>query len=245
MALRFVSVLLCTIFAITVALPPPPPTGDCGRYAERQTCGSACAPTCANPMPGPTCVLPCVDACFCKEGYLKANNGECVPAEACPLVPHLPNMEIPQLNAAAPPKCASNEEYRTCGSACIASCAMPIPRPWCTRQCAAPGCFCVEGYLRNENNVCIQAAKCKKSIELIDEPIRIPLHRIPLNPPSCPTKDEHYIPCGVQMDCLASCKIPMTPKCLERQCTPGCVCKKPLVRYVDGRCVEQNQCPKE
>jgi len=242
MALRFVSLLLCSIFAIAVALPPPPPTGDCGRFAERRMCGSACAPTCSNPQPGPTCVLPCVDACFCKEGYLKANNGECVKPEECPLVPRLPNLEIPQLNTMVdPPKCASNEEYRTCGSACAPTCAMPQPKPWCTRQCAT-GCFCKEGYLKNENNVCIPAAKCE-SIEL--KSINIPLQRIPLEPPTCPTKDEHYVPCGVQFDCLASCKIPLTPKCLERQCTPGCVCKKPFVRHLDGRCVEKSQCPKE
>jgi len=293
MALRFVSLLLCTIFAIgtALALPPPPPTGECSQNAERQTCGSACAPTCANPNPGPICVLPCIDGCFCKNGYLKASNGLCVRPEECDSVPHLPNMQIPQFNAPeAPSKCGVDEEYRTCGSACIPTCAMPLPKPWCTRQCAV-GCYCKEGYLRNEQNVCVPAAKCKSAangpinIPLLKSsptksgpsfvlplgpgpvifpspnapilqlepgpvifpqsalsPINIPLQKIP-NSPLCP-KNEQYNTCGVQLDCLASCKIPTTPKCQERMCTPGCVCQKPLVRHEDGRCVEITECPK-
>jgi len=238
-------------------------------------------------------------------------------------------MEIPQFNAAAPPKCGADEEYRTCGSSCIPTCAMPLPKPWCTRRCAV-GCYCKEGYLRNEQNVCVPAAKCK-SIEMVEaapQPINIPLEKMPLNPhrstpvyiplgpgpvifptprapflamgpfptpnlpghpwgpgpvilpthdtpilplapgpiiiemnqqpgsiniplhkehpvaPVCSEK-EHYVPCGVQLDCLASCKIPTSnPKCYERMCTPGCVCKKPYVRHADGRCVEQSECPK-
>jgi hypothetical protein len=329
MALRFVSVLLCTIFVIAtaLALPPPPPSGKCAQNAERQTCGSACAPTCAKPNPGPTCVLPCVDGCFCKAGYLKAANGVCVRPEECDSVPHIPNMQIPQFNAPVvdPPKCGVDEEYRTCGSACIPTCAMPLPKPWCTRHCSV-GCYCKEGYLRNEQNVCIPATKCrsvglgpiniplhKVPIEESDPtvpfpvfepgpviipshkiplgpgpvilptpnvpflplgpgpvilptpdvpflplgpgpvifpastlgPINIPLQRIPLTLPSpvCPT-NEFYNTCGVQLDCLASCKMPMTPKCMERMCTPGCVCQKPYVRHPNGRCVEQTECPK-
>lgn len=315
MALRFVSVLLCTIFAIgtALALPPPP---LCGQNAQRQICGSACAPTCSNPNPGPTCILPCINGCFCKEGYLKAANGACVRPDECDSIPHLPNMQIPQFNAQeAPPKCGADEEYRTCGSACIPTCAMPLPKPWCTRQCAV-GCYCKEGYLRNEQNVCIPAMKCKLAAGL--GPINIPLHRVPVSlptpdvpfpifepgpvilpphpfplplgpgpvilptpevpflplepgpvifpthddqastlgpiniplrripithPPFCP-QNELYNTCGVQLDCLASCKTPMTPKCMERMCTPGCVCQKPYVRHPNGRCVEKTECPK-
>jgi len=297
MALRFVSALLCTIFAISsaLALPPPPPTGDCGLNAERRSCGSACAPTCSDPNPGPICVLPCVDACFCKEGYLKAANGVCVRPDECDSVPHLPNMQIPQFNIPQePPKCGDDEEYRTCGSACVPTCAMPLPRPWCTRRCSV-GCYCKEGYLRDEQNVCIPATKCKSMVAFAQaaNPINIPLHKfpsksgstpfIPLGPgpvifpthkpilqlgpgpvilpksasapidiplqkvpisPLCP-KGEHYNTCGVQLDCLASCKIPMTPKCMERMCTPGCVCPEPLLRHEDGRCVEKTECPKK
>jgi len=230
-----------------------------------------------------------------------------------------------------------------------------LPKPWCTRQCAV-GCYCKEGYLRNEQNLCIPATKCKSAANvgpiniplqkvpqsgpilplgpgpvifpspqlpllplapgpvilsqsapgpiniplhkiqsksgpvvpfiplgpgpviipshpipfgpgpvIIDPtqnvpilplepgpvifpqpqsgngPINIPLHRVPLS--LCP-QGEEYNTCGVQLDCLASCKLPMTPKCMERMCTPGCVCQKPLVRHEDGRCVEKTECPK-
>lgn len=277
MALRFVSLLLCTIFAIGSALalpPPPPPTGECGQNALRQTCGTACAPTCSNPNPGPICVLPCIDGCFCKDGYLKAANGVCVRPDECDSVPHIPIMP-PHFNVPPPPpKCGADEEYRTCGSACVPTCAVPLPKPWCTRQCAV-GCYCKEGYLRNDQNVCVQAKKCKsaaitlaainiplekvplerheskpmipfgpgpvilpkpnipglpwgpgpvifptpKNPMLALEPgpviinenrpasINIPLQKIPIShPPVCP-KNEEYNTCGVQLDCLASCKV--------------------------------------
>jgi len=296
MTLRFMFALLCTIFSIALALPPPPPTANCGEKAERRSCGSACAPTCKNPNPGPICVLPCVDGCFCTEGYLKAANGVCVRPDECDSVPHLPNMQIPQLNAQeAPPKCGVDEEYRTCGSACVPTCDMPIAKPWCTRQCSV-GCYCKEGYLRNEQNVCVPATKCKPVVAFAADPapINIPLQKvdphsrsgpgpflplgpgpvifpthkpfIPLGPgpvilphtapssiniplqkvpiaPLCP-KGELYNTCGYQLDCLASCKIQTTPKCLERLCTPGCVCQKPFLRHEDGRCVDKTECPR-
>lgn len=232
MALRFLSMLLCTICVIGfgIASPPRPPTGECGQHAERLTCGSACALTCANRNPRP-CPLYCVNDCFCKSGYLKAASGICVRPEECDSIPHFPNQQIPQFNLnQQPPKCNDNEEYRTCGSACVPTCSMPLPKPWCTRQCSV-GCYCKEGYLRDEKNVCIPATKClpvSATEKISDEP-------------HCP-KDEEYNTCGVQLDCFASCKIPMTPKCLERQCTPGCVCPQPLVRHRDGRCVEKPQC---
>jgi len=262
MALRFVSVLLFTICAIGfgVAIPAPPPTGKCGQNAERVLCGSACAPTCNNPNPGPVCVLPCVDGCFCKPGFLKAANGECVRPEQCDAVPHIP-IQIPHINMMAEestqPKCGADEEYRTCGPSCTPTCAMPLPKPWCSLRCF-PGCYCKEGYLKNEEGKCVPATKCKLPEGM--GPVSIPLHKVPLVPkasgpiniplekaplqPRCPHENEEFHSCGVQLDCLASCKPQTTPKCLERMCTPGCVCRQPLVRHEDGRCVEKTQCPK-
>jgi len=242
MALRFVFLLLCTIciIGLGVALPPPP-TKECGRNSERQQCGSACPPTCTNPTPGPTCVLPCVNDCFCKSGYLKAANGQCVLPEECDSIPHIPGQQIPNFNGALDenPKCGENEEYRTCGPACPSTCTMPLPKPWCTRHCAVGGCFCKDGYLKNEENICIHAKKC--ILAKSSGPINIPLHRVP--DPQCPT-DEEYSTCGFQLDCLARCKIELTPKCMERQCIPGCVCRQPLVRHENGRCIEKPRCPK-
>lgn len=233
MALRFLSMLLCTISLIGfgIALPPPTPTGECGLNAERLKCGSACAPTCANRLARP-CPLYCVDDCFCKSGYLKAASGQCVRPEECDTVPDLPSQQLPHLNLDQQPKCSNeNEEYRTCGPICIPTCSMPLPKPWCPRHCSV-GCYCKEGYLRDEKNQCIPATRCLPGNSM---------EKISNEPPRCP-KDEEYNTCGVQLDCLASCKIPLTPKCLERRCTPGCVCSQPLVRHRDGRCVEKTQC---
>jgi len=279
MALRFASVLLFTVCAVGfgVAIPAAPPSAQCAHNAERRTCGTACAPTCSNPTPGPICVLPCVNACFCKEGYLKAANGECVRPEECASVPRIP-MQIPQLNqfVVEEPKCGADEEYRQCGPSCVPTCAMPLPKPWCSLRCF-PGCYCKEGFEKNEEGKCIPATKCKlpesagpiniplQKIPLKKPegtgPVNIPLQKVPLKKPEgtgpfniplqkiplqplCPKENEEYHTCGVQLDCLASCKIPTTPKCRERMCTPGCVCRKPFVRNEEGRCVEKTQCPK-
>jgi len=280
MALRFASILIFTICAVGlgVAIPAPPPTGNCGQNAERRSCGTACPATCRNPNPS-ICVLPCVDGCFCRPGYLKAANGECIRPEQCDNVPHIP-MQIPQANLMAEeakseePKCGADEEYRTCGPSCTPTCAMPFPKPWCSLRCFS-GCYCKEGYLKNEEGKCIPATKCKlpegMSLESIplhrvtlkpqasgpihiplykditkpkaSGPVSIPLQKVPLTP-HCPNENEEFHACGVQMDCLASCKPPTSPKCMERKCTPGCVCREPFVRHEDGRCVEKNQCPK-
>jgi len=249
MALRFASLLLFTILAVGRGVALPPPVSDkCGEKAERRTCGSACAPTCDNPNPGPICVLPCVNGCFCREGYLKAANGQCVRPRDCDSGHRIPQ-QIPQLNVEAeadvrkneePPKCGENEVYSTCGSACTTTCAMPILKPWCTFRCAV-GCFCKEGYLK-EGGVCIPAPRCK-SLQLSNAAVNIPLHKVPLQP-HCPSDKEEYKTCGVQSNCFASCKIPKTPEWRQLTlCTPGCACIKPLVRHEDGRCVEKTQCP--
>jgi len=267
MALRFASVLLCTIFVIGLGLaaPPRPPSGKCGENAERRACGSACAPRCNNPNPGPICVLPCVDDCFCKEGYLKAANGACVRPQECD-AGHPIAQQIPQLNAAVAgvpqlddePKCGDNEVHTQCAPSCARTCAMPIPKPWCSLRCF-PGCVCKDGYLKNEEGVCIPAPRCLElsAVAPPQGPVNIPLHKVPLKPqgpvniplhkaplkPHCPSEKEEFHNCGVQLNCLASCKMPSTPKCMERQCTPGCMCREPFVRHEDGRCVEKTQCP--
>jgi hypothetical protein len=288
----------------------PPEVTQCKENEVFLPCGSACAPTCANPHPSQMCTLQCVVGCFCKPGYLKNEHGMCVPsvscgvpaAEAMPMPPQMcgdneefrqckgcdgtcdnptpmcpriciqgcacksghlrtgPNgkcimpQQCPKVDPVhtsfmmlpPTPKCGENEVFHSCGTACPATCANPHPSPVCTKQCVI-GCFCKEGFLKNANGACVPAANCEAP-----QAINIPLYASPMHEGQCASDREVFSPCGEQLDCLASCNTPlpflihgepqMPRKCLERKCTPGCVCQKPYLRHTDGRCVEVQEC---
>jgi hypothetical protein len=333
MALRLASVLLIAIYAIGfVAAIPPPPTGECGPNEEYRKCGLlACEPSCAHPNPRP-CPLVCAGGCFCKSGYVKSANGQCVRPDECETVHHIP-MQIPDQNAAvaATPtekaQCDQNEEFRTCGPFCEPTCAHQLRLPHCSLRCKV-GCFCKKGYLRNHEHKCVPVRECEPPQNMIEEeqkaqcgeneeyrtcgpmcqptcakklpipfcslrckvgcfckggflkdqegkcvaaekctsehtPVQMPMRKITLKPEAkstggpiqiplqmipaelhCPNANEEFHPCGVQLDCLARCKVQKTGKCLERKCTPACVCRHPLVRGEDGHCMKETECPK-
>ena len=62
-----------------------PPTGqeDCPLGTIFQSCGSMCPPTCETPNPM-MCTFGCNRACFCPEGELLTEDGDCVKPEDCP-----------------------------------------------------------------------------------------------------------------------------------------------------------------
>uniref|UniRef100_A0A182IL73 Uncharacterized protein n=1 Tax=Anopheles atroparvus TaxID=41427 RepID=A0A182IL73_ANOAO len=56
----------------------------CGENETFQRCGTGCERRCDNPDDWNTpCELPCVDKCFCNEGFLRHVDGECVRAWRC------------------------------------------------------------------------------------------------------------------------------------------------------------------
>ncbi|KAK1137368.1 hypothetical protein K0M31_001880 [Melipona bicolor] len=61
------------------------------------------------------------------------------------------------------PICPINEEWNICGQLCEPSCAIlnPIicPRIVCTNETTA-GCRCISGFLKNQNNDCVQPKDC-------------------------------------------------------------------------------------
>jgi hypothetical protein len=284
----------------------PPEMTQCKDNEFFMPCGSACAPTCANPHPGPMCTRQCVVGCFCKAGYLKNDQGVCVQAETCgasaadaipmpakicaeneefrqckgcdgtcdnpnPICPRIcvpgcackpghlrtgPNggcikkEQCPKVDPTPAsfmmmppvPKCNENEIFHSCGTACPATCANPNPSPVCTKNCVI-GCFCKEGYLKNEKGVCVKAANCvAPKTELFVQ-----------TEGKCASDREIFMKdCGSQFDCVATCGTmpmflihgaPQVPKkCLETKCAPACVCKQPYVRNADGQCVERKDC---
>ncbi|XP_053674322.1 serine protease inhibitor swm-1-like [Anopheles nili] len=126
---------------------PYPPV--CPANEEYNECGTACPQTCH-----PTkilCIKKCVEGCFCKEGYVRDDNGRCIPFCECPR----------PCPCSYPVKheCGPDEVYSSCGSACQKNCNTP-PNMACTLQCVE-GCFCRPGYIREtEHGRCIPECEC-------------------------------------------------------------------------------------
>ncbi|XP_043789114.1 chymotrypsin inhibitor-like [Apis laboriosa] len=62
-------------------------------------------------------------------------------------------------------RCEENERPYICGSLCEPSCDAPHPnRIFCPRiECTwslTGGCRCEQGYLRNNNGVCVPSSQC-------------------------------------------------------------------------------------
>ncbi|XP_011299073.1 chymotrypsin inhibitor [Fopius arisanus] len=49
----------------------------CPPNEEWRSCGTACPPTCRNPY-ARACTMQCVAGCFCKPGWLRSRQGNCV-----------------------------------------------------------------------------------------------------------------------------------------------------------------------
>jgi hypothetical protein len=155
-----------------------------------------------------------------------------MPKEQCPAPAANVFMMLP------PNKCNANEVFHTCGTACPATCANPNPSPVCTKNCVI-GCFCKEGYLKNEMGVCVPAADCKAT------PVK--------TEGKCASDREMFVEdCGSQMDCVATCTTPLSymihgvpqipKKCQQTKCAASCVCKFPYYRNSAGQCVERQAC---
>ncbi|KAG8172381.1 hypothetical protein JTE90_024509, partial [Oedothorax gibbosus] len=104
--------------------------------------------TCVNPcndcqIRGKCQFLVCNKGCNCKKGYHRDGSGKCIPASQCP----------------GKNECGKNEEYKTCGTACQVTCSNRFLKVLCIDKCVE-GCFCKEGYIRNEEGKCIEPSQC-------------------------------------------------------------------------------------
>lgn len=61
-------------------------TSTCTADNEEYQCGSACQTTCSElGQECPIVNIQCTDACYCKDGYARNENGACIPITRCPL----------------------------------------------------------------------------------------------------------------------------------------------------------------
>ncbi|XP_037041481.1 zonadhesin-like isoform X4 [Bradysia coprophila] len=173
-------------------------------------CGSACPLTCDNYKHPPVCTRQCVPECYCKEGYVRNDAGNCVlPCDCEPEVP----------------RCTKKfEVFNPCGSACPLTCDNYKNPPVCTKKCV-PGCYCKEGYVRNDAGNCVLPCDCEPEV------------------PRCTKKFEVFNPCGSA--CPLTCDNYKNPPVCTKKCVPGCYCKEGYVRNGAGNCVLSCDCEPE
>ncbi|KAL0840526.1 hypothetical protein ABMA28_015745 [Loxostege sticticalis] len=90
----------------------------------------------------------CVKGCVCGDGYLRAENGTCIPKKECP------------------PTCKANEVYSDCvNGGCDARNCSQLGKPVsCVKirpEACVKGCVCGDGYLRADNGTCIPVKECR------------------------------------------------------------------------------------
>ncbi|XP_063621693.1 zonadhesin-like [Cydia splendana] len=149
-----------------------------------------------------TCVdrVNCIQGCVCKQGWLRAGNGTCVPKDQCRT------------------KCGLNEVYSDCPNPCpprkcnlkdaLFKCKAPpkLGDPECQ-----PGCICAKNYYRNATGSCVLKENC-------DKPLKCPKNeQYDPCPKICPPQK-----CGIN-PALILC--PRNPEYGDPNCKPGCICK--------------------
>ncbi|KAK0412576.1 hypothetical protein QR680_006292 [Steinernema hermaphroditum] len=121
-------------------------TLDCGPNEHFEACGT-CEGTCFQPnidncpLHYPYCLDP---TCECNPGYVRSDNGTCIPTASCPPPPF---------------DCPEGEVYTKCVSTCKPSCIRPYPI-YCPAVLCQPGCTCSSGYERGADGKCIKATTC-------------------------------------------------------------------------------------
>lgn len=124
----------------------------CGDHETYQECGPRCYQTCTFApstlrKPKAVCETGCNPGCYCNSGYVRFND-RCVLPETCPARP-----------------CRLNEEWTECGTACSLSCDSHSFKDQIKAEClqlCIPGCFCKDGFVRNNLGMCILPTRCPR-----------------------------------------------------------------------------------
>ncbi|XP_048003668.1 zonadhesin-like isoform X3 [Leguminivora glycinivorella] len=153
---------------------------------------------------------PCNPGCECRPGYLRNKRNICVPSEFCPTVPYCG-------------KCGPNQEYKKCGTRCEPSCSDLDKRPQVCADVCVKGCFCKEGFLKDEHGNCVYPSEC------------------PL--PVCNKPNEVAKACGSYCEKRTCENYNRTDIVCPAVCVRGCFCRKGYVRNAYGVCIHPKKCP--
>ncbi|XP_063616801.1 inducible metalloproteinase inhibitor protein-like [Cydia splendana] len=193
--------LICVIIYTAIATTPVSIGKTCvGRHEIYIDCPAGqCDPkTCNDLVHPPDCpriIPPCPGGCVCETGYLRNENGTCIPEEQCSYI------------------CTKkHERYIGCyaGQCNPKTCEdlnKSIPCPFIIGPCPG-GCMCEEGYLRLEGE-CIKIEDCPPKPCGGNQTWLSPCNA-PCPYPRCPRDDKPPSPCAELKPCYPGC-----------QCKPG------------------------
>lgn len=105
-------------------------------------CGPKEPPTCNNPYVSVNDNNCNEDrpGCYCTNGTIRDQYGQCVHPAQC--------------------TCKGSNEVYQCRTESEATCMEPKPQPYYDSKCKY-GCYCAQGYVRNETGYCVPPLGCK------------------------------------------------------------------------------------
>ncbi|XP_038210494.1 zonadhesin-like [Zerene cesonia] len=192
------------------------PIPDCGQNEVFDFCPAYCLPDCdvdeslilckESPKLGDS---DCNPGCRCADNLYRTRDGSCVPKTECP-------------------KCGQNEQYVSdINEMCRAeTCAELGSNLECFGEgytiSSQPGCICVQGYVKNDDGICIPEENC----------------------PSCGGDANATVGCGSFCTTCSNYKQQDQIACIQSCRLNGCACRTNYVYNEDiKRCVLPQDCP--
>ncbi|GMR58931.1 hypothetical protein PMAYCL1PPCAC_29126, partial [Pristionchus mayeri] len=216
----------CDAAAIT-----PTPLSCYRANEEYRECSSACEPNCREKDQGKMCIAMCKPpSCQCKDGFYRAENGECVPPHQCTVRRGEERGVGWASQASSTPPCKANEQFLTCSSMCEPQCGQYQPIP-CIVMCGSPKCQCRNGFYRNSNGDCVTRKVCEKSPN-------------PSTPghPSC-KRNQIFAQCSSA--CIPKCGEYAVRPCMAMCGPPKCQCGQGFYLDNHGECVTREECERQ
>uniref|UniRef100_G3MQA5 TIL domain-containing protein n=1 Tax=Amblyomma maculatum TaxID=34609 RepID=G3MQA5_AMBMU len=130
-----------------------------------------------------------------------------------------------------PLPCGTNEEWKECvsGTCAETTCKKRVISAPCTYDCRY-GCYCSEGFYRNDEGNCVTLDQCPPQQDREEEP----------HPPCGP--NEEWKVCVSSSCAETTCeKRTIGPACTA-DCQRGCYCSSGFFRNGQGNCVREDQC---
>ncbi|XP_050672953.1 inducible metalloproteinase inhibitor protein-like [Leptidea sinapis] len=134
----------------------------CNGENEYYSCGPHCDNVCAtlhemNQTHCPIVNIRCNDKCYCREGYARNDQNECIPISECPV--------ITTVSESCPP----NEEYNRCMPCPPDTCTSLVAKYKCDAKACEPGCVCKTNYLRKTSQApCTPTWECPELAHTLD-----------------------------------------------------------------------------